>query len=200
MDSNPGVRRGRSRTAPTGAPQDHSDAVRLLRAYSSTEPGQLALRDDFLAHLEAHPNGTRRECLPDHLTASAIVVDPARGMVLLGLHAKAKLWLQMGGHIDAEDGTVADAALREATEESGIDGLMLFSETPISLDRHPAPCSPLARHHLDVQFLIVAPPNATEQVSPEQLALRWCRFDALAEPTDDAVRRLVAAAKGALGL
>ena len=121
-------------------------------------------------------------------------------MVLLGLHAKAKLWLQMGGHIDPEDESVAAAALREATEESGIEGLTLFSETPINLDRHPAPCSPLARNHLDVQFLVLAPAGSTEHVSPEQLALRWCPFDALAEPTDEAVHRLVAAAKRSLSL
>ena len=93
----------------------------------------------------------------------------------------------MGGHIDAEDGSIADAALREAVEESGIEGLSLFSETPISLDRHSAPCSPLARYHLDVQFLAIAPPGAVEHVSPEQIELRWCPFDALAEPTDNAV-------------
>jgi 8-oxo-dGTP pyrophosphatase MutT (NUDIX family) len=106
----------------------------------------------------------------------------------------------MGGHIDAEDGSITAAALREAVEESGIDGLTLFSETPISLDRHPAPCSPLARHHLDVQFLAIAPPGAVEHVSPEQIELRWCPFDKLAEPTDDAVRRLVERARQALSL
>lgn len=182
------------------ATKDHTDALRLLRTYAPEDAAQRQLRDDFLAHLEAHPDGTRRECLPDHLTASAIVVDPSRRMVLLGLHAKAKLWLQMGGHIDAEDGSIAAAALREAVEESGIDGLTLFSETPLSLDRHPAPCSPLARHHLDVQFLIVAPPGAVEHVSPEQIELRWCPFDELAKPTDIAVYRLVARAREALGL
>jgi 8-oxo-dGTP pyrophosphatase MutT (NUDIX family) len=106
----------------------------------------------------------------------------------------------MGGHIDAEDGSIAAAALREAVEESGIAGLRLFSEMPISLDRHPAPCSPLARHHLDVQFLAVAPPASVERISSEQIELRWCPFDNLAEPTDDAVRRLVAKARGALAL
>jgi len=182
------------------ATQEHKDALRLLRAYKPADSHQQRLRDDFLTHLEAHPDGTKRECLPDHLTASAIIVDPSRAMVLLGLHAKARLWLQMGGHIDAEDGSIAAAALRESVEESGIDSLSLFSETPISLDRHPAPCSPLARYHLDVQFLIIAPSGAVEHVSPEQIELRWCTFDTLSEPTDDAVRRLVATARKALGL
>jgi 8-oxo-dGTP pyrophosphatase MutT (NUDIX family) len=171
----------------------------VLAEYSPADATQARLRDDFIAHLEAHPDGTRRECLPDHLTASAIVVDASRGMVL-GLHAKARLWLQMGGHIDDGDGSIVAAALREAVEESGIEGLVLFSETPINLDRHPAPCSPLARHHLDVQFLVIAPPGSVEHVSPEQIELRWCPFDDLAEPTDDAVRRLVGAARQALGL
>ncbi len=178
--------------------QDHADAVRLLTAYASPDPYQQALRRDYLEHLAAHPDGTRRECLPDHLTASAIVVDPTEERVLLGLHAKAKLWLQMGGHIEDGDGTIAAAAMREATEESGIDGLQLWSELPLALDRHPAPCSPQARYHLDVQFLAIAPPDAVHAVSAEQIELRWCPYEALAEPTDDAVRRLVARAREAL--
>jgi 8-oxo-dGTP pyrophosphatase MutT (NUDIX family) len=177
---------------------DHADAVRLLTAYAPVGEQQEALRRAYLAHLNANSNGTRRECLPDHLTASALVVDPEGDRVLLGLHAKAKLWLQMGGHIEDGDDSLARAALREATEESGIDGLRLWSDLPVHLDRHAAPCSPAARNHLDVQFLAIAPPSAEPVISPEQLDLRWCPFDALAEPTDGGVRRLVAAAKEAL--
>jgi 8-oxo-dGTP pyrophosphatase MutT (NUDIX family) len=176
--------------------EDHADAVRLLTAYDPPDTAQTALKADYLAHLAAQPAGTRRECRPDHLTASALVVDPAAQRVLLGLHAKAGLWLQMGGHIEAGDATIAAAALREATEESGLPGLRLWSEVPLRLDRHPAPCG--ARHHLDVQFLAIAVPGSVPAVSPEQLELRWCRYDDLAEPTDDAVRRLVAAAREAL--
>lgn len=172
---------------------DHTDAVRLLMEYAPAEADQHALRDEYLAHLREHPDGTRRECRPDHLTASAIVVDPARECVLLGLHAKVGLWLQMGGHIEAGDGAVAAAAMREAEEESGLTGLRLWSDSVLSLDRHPAPCG--ARYHLDVRFLVVAPEGSLPVVSPEQLALRWCPYDELAEPTDDAVRRLVADAR-----
>ena len=178
--------------------RDHGDAVRLLTAYAPADGRQQALRADYLDHLQAHADGTRRECLPDHLTASALVVDREGERVLLGLHAKARLWLQMGGHIEEGDGTIAAAAMREATEESGIAGLRLWSELPLALDRHPAPCSPDARHHLDVQFLVLAPPGIEAVLSPEQLELRWCSCDDLPEPTDDAVRRLVGAAQVAL--
>jgi 8-oxo-dGTP pyrophosphatase MutT (NUDIX family) len=118
--------------------------------------------------------------------------------VLLGLHAKAHLWLQLGGHIEDGDLSVAGAALREAVEESGINDLYLPSTTPLRLDRHPAPCSPAARYHLDVQFVAIAPPQSQPVASAEQLDLRWCPYDALAEPTDDAVRALVAAARAAV--
>jgi 8-oxo-dGTP pyrophosphatase MutT (NUDIX family) len=175
--------------------QDHDDALRLLTAYSPLDARQVHLRDDYLEHLAAHPNGTRIECLPDHVTASGLVVDPAAGKVLLGLHVKAGLWLQMGGHIEAGDESVAAAALRECIEESGIADLRLYSELPLALDRHPAPCRPQARYHLDVQFLVIAPPESTPTVSAEQVELRWCPYDALAEPTDEAVRRLVGVAR-----
>lgn len=177
----------------------HADAVRLLTAYAPRNARQQTLRQDYLAHLRDHPDGTSRGCLPDHLTASAIVVDPGAGRVLLGLHARAGLWLQMGGHIEPGDETIAAAALRESVEESGIPGLRLWSELPLALDRHPAPCSAEARYHLDVQFLAIAPAGAAAVVSPEQIELRWCDYEALTEPTDEAVRRLVAAAREALG-
>ena len=46
------------------------------------------------------------------------------------------MWLQMGGHCEPEDATLAAAALREATEESGIAGLTLLPGGPVRLDRH----------------------------------------------------------------
>ena len=167
-------------------------ALTELSRWQPPTPSQALLRSDFVAHLTTHDNGWARSCRPDHLTASALVVDPTNTRVLLCLHRKVGLWLQFGGHIEDGDASVADAALREAREESGIDRLSLVGSGPVRLDRHRAPCATSARHHLDVQFLAVAPVGAEPVVSSESLDVRWFASDALPKQTDDAVRQLVA--------
>jgi len=111
--------------------------------------------------------------------------------VLLCLHRKVGLWLQFGGHIEQQDASLGDAALREAQEESGIADLKLVGTAVIQLDRHPAPCQPEARHHLDVQFLALTQTVRLPVVSEESLDVRWFDVTALPDQTDDAVRRLV---------
>jgi 8-oxo-dGTP pyrophosphatase MutT (NUDIX family) len=170
-------------------------ARELLTGWSPPDDSQRVLRDEFLAHIAAHRRPWSRDCLPDHLTASALVVDPTRSRVLLGLHRKVGLWLQFGGHIEPADASVADAALREALEESGLSTIALDSSQPLRLDRHLAPCGPGAGHHLDVQLLGIADPAAPVTVSEESLGVGWFDADRLPPQTDDAVRRLVAAAR-----
>ncbi|MGI5480802.1 NUDIX hydrolase [Streptomyces lavendofoliae] len=170
----------------------HDDAVLVLKGYED----QPELRQVYLDHLAAHPDGMWKACGAGHLTASALVVDPARGRVLLTLHKKLGMWLQMGGHCEPGDGTVAGAALREATEESGITGLTLLPGGPVRLDRHPipAPC----HWHLDVQYLAVAPPDAVAAISEESLDLRWFGYEEVAAVADASVVRLAEAARAAL--
>lgn len=172
-----------------------ASALRELSLWQPPSPSQALLKADFVSHLRAHPSGWERGCRPDHLTASALVIDQAGARVMLCLHRKVGIWLQFGGHIEAGDSTIADAALREAREESGIDDLVLVGSQPLRLDRHLAPCDAGARHHLDVQFMAVAPNSAEPIVSSESLAVRWFTVDALPAETDDAVRQLVSAAQ-----
>ena len=173
------------------------DAVRLLTGWDAPDPAQDSLRQEFLEHLARVPDGIWRTGRPDHLTASALVISPDRRQVLLDLHGKVGRWLQFGGHLELRDDSVADAALREAHEESGVAGLRLLPGGPARLDRHPAPCSPGAtgppRDHLDVQFVAVAPPGAVPTASKESITVAWWNVDALPD-TDDSVRRLVTAA------
>ncbi|MFC5718770.1 NUDIX hydrolase [Streptomyces gamaensis] len=169
------------------------DAVAVLKEYGGQAAGRAAgqteLRDVYLDHLAGHEDAMWKACTAGHLTASALVVDPAREQVLLTLHRKLGMWLQMGGHCEPGDGTLAGAALREATEESGIAGLTLLPGGPVRLDRHaiPGPCT----WHLDVQYAALAPQGAAETISDESLDLRWFAYDEVAEVADGSVVQLL---------
>nr|WP_202524077.1 NUDIX hydrolase [Kitasatospora sp. SID7827] len=180
----------------------HADAVRVLTGWTPVGDGQDELRRAYLAHLADRPDGMWRACPEGHITASALVVDPAGGRVLLTLHPKVGRWLQMGGHCEPGDGTLAAAALREAVEESGVEGLVLLPVDgrpgPVKLDRHLVRCAGKDRPentHLDVQYVALAPAGARELISEESLDLRWFDWDGLPADTDRSVRDLVARAR-----
>lgn len=149
------------------------------------------LREEFVAAASL----VRKADRPDHLTASALVLDTSRTHVLLVLHKKVRLWMQPGGHLEQGDASLAAAALREAVEETGVAGLRLSTGVPFDLDRHVAPCG--ARHHLDVRFLVLAEDGAAPRVSDESDDVRWFPVDAL---PDDAVPDLPAFVQAGLAL
>ncbi|MFF4454556.1 NUDIX hydrolase [Streptomyces goshikiensis] len=168
----------------------YDDAVLVLEKYEGQDEEQRALRDGYLEHLAAHPDGVYKPCQAGHVTGSALVIDPAGRRVLLTLHKKLGIWLQMGGHCEPGDTTLAGAALREAVEESGIaSGLSLLPGGPVRLDRHPipAPCN----WHLDVQYAALAPADAVAEISEESLDLRWFPYEKVAGVADTSVVRLL---------
>ena len=174
----------------------HADATAVLTAWRAPDEAQETLRLLYLAHLAAEPSAMTRQCHPDHLTASCLVISPDGDQVALTRHAKAGLWLQTGGHCEPGDRTLVAAALREATEESGLTDLTV-DPVPLRLSRHAVPfCGPVQpAHHLDVQFMAIAHGATDLQCSPESDDVAWCPSDEPAEPTDQDVRDLIAAAR-----
>ncbi|WP_049572249.1 NUDIX hydrolase [Nocardiopsis sp. SBT366] len=171
----------------------HSDARSVLDAWTAPDAGQEELRRSYLDHLDAHGDAMWRSCLPGHLTASSAIVSDDGSRVALVLHRVHRMWLQTGGHCETEDATLGGAAMREATEESGIRGLTLLPE-PVRLDRHAVPCGG-GSFHLDVQYAAVAPADAVLVRDPDESAgLDWFPVGDLPEPSDDSVRALVDAA------
>ena len=90
---------------------------------------------------------------PGHVTGSAWLVDPDGGSVLLTHHRKLGSWFQLGGHSDGDPDTLR-VALREATEESGIEGIVPVSQEIFDIDVHEIPANSREPTHLhfDVRF------------------------------------------------
>lgn len=178
----------------------HAASLAVLASWSPPDAAQAAERDAYVAHLRAHSDGLLRECAPDHLTASAVVLDAHGEHTLLTLHRKARRWFQLGGHCEPGDASVVEAAAREAREESGLPASALHVDpVPLQLSPHDVPfCRPpaLADHpgavvrHLDVRFLVVADRSVATEVSDESLDVRWWPVDALPDP-EPALREAV---------
>jgi len=173
----------------------HGDALAALRDWAAPTREQDALRAAYVAHLEEHPDGASRSCFPDHLTAGTVMLSADGREVLLNLHRKARRWFAFGGHVEPADPTLAEAARREAVEESGVADFA-FDPVPVHLDLHTVPfCDPRGDvRHLDVRYSAVAPHDAAHGVSDESLDVRWWPVDAL-PPLEDEMHTLIRLAR-----
>jgi 8-oxo-dGTP pyrophosphatase MutT (NUDIX family) len=177
----------------------HADALRTLSGWAAPDDRQGLLRSAYVEHLRTRDDGMLRSCVPAHLTASALVLDHTGESVLLTLHRKGGFWGQLGGHCEPEDDTLAAAALREATEESGIAGLRLVGDGPVDLDRHALSTAfGTCGEHLDVRYAVVAPPGAEPVVSEESDDLTWFPAGDLPGAAVEDLARLVQRARAAL--
>lgn len=173
----------------------HASAVAVLREWDAPDPAQDSLRHAILSFLYARPDGCLRACVPGHVTASALVLDHTGTQAVLTLHPRFGRWLQLGGHCEPEDADIAAAALREATEESGIAGLRL-DPVLAAAHVHPVTCSlGVPTRHLDLQFVAHAPPGAEIARSEESVDLRWWPLDALPPQADFGLTQLAGAAR-----
>jgi 8-oxo-dGTP pyrophosphatase MutT (NUDIX family) len=168
----------------------HQDAAETLHAWTPS-PGAEADWRAILAVLDNGPQVMWREHDSGHVTASAIVFSHDRSRLLLCLHGKFNVWVQLGGHLEPGDETLAAAALREATEESGIAGLTV-DPIPVDVDIHQVTnCAGRSLLHHDVIFAVYAPEGAVEEVSEESHALGWFAPDQLPAPLGSDTDRVI---------
>jgi 8-oxo-dGTP pyrophosphatase MutT (NUDIX family) len=161
-------RAGDPALAPSADPDVATGLVRAVPGGAGVDVD----RDRILDLVARSPAPADRTTRPGHLTGSAFVVSDDGERAVLLFHRKLRRWLQPGGHADG-DMNLVHVAWREASEETGIDGLAVDPE-PVDLDIHEVrPPSEDAHLHLDVRFLVVAPPRAVLAANDESDAIRW---------------------------
>lgn len=163
-----------------------------LRIHASHFPEQSGLADDYLKLLEEGVHAFVRERLDGHFTGSAWLVSRDGRRVLLTHHRKLDRWLQLGGHADG-DVDLRAVALKEAEEESGLDGLTVDAGI-YDLDRHwiPERGDVPGHWHYDVRYVVHAGDSEAFVVSDESNALAWRGIaDIAIDPsTDESLRRM----------
>jgi 8-oxo-dGTP pyrophosphatase MutT (NUDIX family) len=149
-------------------------------------PGDVLSRDHFT---------------PGHFTASAFIVSPDGGDLLLIYHARLCRWLQPGGHFDPEDPDLQAAVQREVWEETRVElepaaGALAAAGSLLDLDVHAIPSRPdlaePAHEHFDLRLFLRA---ASRAVAPgsDARAARWVPMAEMdGVETDESVRRVVA--------
>jgi 8-oxo-dGTP pyrophosphatase MutT (NUDIX family) len=113
---------------------------------------------------------------PLHTTASALVVHPPSGRVLLRWHQRQEAWLQVGGHGDPGETDPLGIAQREAAEETGLPDLVPWPDASIQhvvIVQVPPGKGEPAHEHADVRFVLATrTPDRAREERPDA-PLRW---------------------------
>lgn len=165
--------------------------LELLDRHAAVVGDQDAVLALFRSFLDT-PGCFVRSNLDAHFTGSAWLVSIDGQRVLLTHHRKLDRWLQLGGHADG-DADLRRVALREAGEESGLDGLVVEPDI-FDLDRHWIP----ARHdapghwHYDVRFVVRATSTERHVANEESHELAWRDITTIAQDpqADESLRRM----------
>lgn len=137
------------------------DEIRAVVAgYLDRHPEEAVLLEEALQQLNAGAGFAWRHTLPMHVTVGALLLREEE--ILLVEHLAYGIWLQPGGHPELTDASLIGAAVRELTEESGIDPaqVRVASPLPVYVEYGRVPARPdkhePAHYHLDIGFAFTA--------------------------------------------
>src|SRR5438309_7839913 len=97
-------------------PSSVADLVRRYPAIPDPKSRELIL---MLLASTADPF-SRHQFHSGHITCTGLVLAPDGERLLLVHHRRLDRWLLPGGHVEAEDAEIWDAARREVVEETGV--------------------------------------------------------------------------------
>ena len=168
-----------------------------LQLFARKHPEQRQTADTMREFITRTPDCFERSHKEGHITGSAWLINPGGDKALLTLHRKLQRWMQTGGHADGDPEPLR-VALREATEESGIRGILPLHREIFDIDIHRIPGNEAknepAHLHYDIRYLLLAP-HENFTISDESEALAWWTrsdFEQRATELDASIHRMAA--------
>lgn len=176
-----------------------ADVRRLVTHYPLRSDADRGVQTDFASYFTDDDGPVHRDDGPRHATASAFVFDSTLSRILLVFHGKGRFWVQPGGHLEHGDTSIADAALRELSEETGIVAPPPAEDYIYDLDHHELSAAfGRCASHLDIGVALVVTDEGALQVSGESEDVRWWPIDALPDEVPPQFHRRVAHVLGRL--
>jgi len=133
------------------------ELLNFLRQHHTRYMDEAGYVQRAIGYIEEHEDCFYRELWPVHVTGSAWVISPNRNKVLMMHHKKHDQWFQPGGHADG-DADIVRVALRETSEETGIDlsQVKLLNANIFDVDIHSIPAigNEPQHYHIDIRFLV----------------------------------------------
>ncbi|HVK51717.1 MAG TPA: NUDIX hydrolase [Pseudoxanthomonas sp.] len=168
-----------------------SPLLEQLLAYRQRWPNESTTVEDFLTLLGDSRDPFVRDRLEGHFTGGVWLVSADGACILMTHHRKLQRWLQLGGHADG-DTNMAQVALKEAEEESGLADLRVEADHIFDLDRHwiPERKDVPGHWHYDVRYVVWAQGSEAFVVSEESLDLAWREIAPMAQEPDESMSRM----------
>ena len=133
-----------------------ADIAHALVGYLERYPEEATPLSEPLRLLASGHHFASRRNFAMHVTVGALLVRGSE--ILLIEHRAYGITLQPGGHLEPDDTSLLDAALRELTEETGVDPTQIraVSPEPAYIEYGRVPARPEkdepSHHHLDIGY------------------------------------------------
>lgn len=181
--------------------KERMTVLSFLRNYQPVDQQEAADVQQIIEWMKQKENIYERSCEGAHITGSALVVNPETQQILLHRHKKLKRWLQFGGHADGKR-NIAQVALKEAQEESGLTDLEFYSnqdQVPqlidVEIQTIPENEQEAEHLHLDFRYLLLTNsselPTPAEEESQDLTFFNFEQIESIKEELDTALYRLI---------
>ena len=173
------------------------DLKKMLEKYVPYNEQEENDKEMMLQYIDTFEDLLTRENRMCHFTASSWIVNKERTKVLMIYHKIYDSWAWTGGHCDG-DSDMLHVALKEATEETGVENFKVLSDgifgiEIVSVDGHIKRGKYVPTHlHLNISYLLEADEHEALRIKEdENSGVKWINIDevnnVISEPKMEAI-------------